>query len=192
MKSFTTDFRFVQTEKPLSKDIFDRCYTYVFFVRYKDINTHNKCRLKYVCRAEIYGEVCAIKFYASRDRKSDYDKYSLAHSQLPYSAIMTIFDYRITVMKEIMKKFPEVSFVFKGAEAYDPRTHRQEDEKENQRFRIYRSYLSKRVGTKTFQHSQFPDNSIYLLTNISGFEDIEDKQNRLREFLSDRFGIPLS
>ena len=179
--------RFVQTE-PSHDGSFDKAYVYVCFIEFIDQRTAQFCRLKYIIRAEIIDEIIAVKFYASRDRKSPYDKYSLAHGQLGVRAVMEIFDNCLKVISEMIKKFPEYSFVFKGAEGYDPTTHRWEDESENQRFRIYRSYLSKRIGTKQFEHFHIPENSIYMLVKKES-EKIEDKQQRLITSLYSRYGL---
>ena len=65
----TKDFRYVQKE-PSRDGSFDVCHTYVFFIAFTDRKSGKACRIKYVSRAEKIGEVFAIKFYASRDRKS--------------------------------------------------------------------------------------------------------------------------
>ncbi len=181
----TKDFRYVQKE-PSRDGSFDVCHTYVFFIAFTDRKSGKACRIKYVSRAEKIGEVFAIKFYASRDRKSIHDKYSLAHKQLSYKAVISIFDRCLEIIAECIMKYPESSFVFKGAEAYDPRTKKWEDEKENQRFRIYRSYLSKKIGTKQFSHFHFPDNSIYLLVKRDCEDDVV-KKDRLMAMLMHRF-----
>lgn len=182
-----TDFRYVQKEPPTDGS-FDICHTYVFFINFVDHRTQQTCRLKYVGRAELINETIAVKFYASRDRKSPHNKYSLAHGQLGVKAVLSIFDYCVDIIKEMMILYPKLSFIFKASEAYDPKTERWEDERENQRFRIYRSYLSKRIGSNTFSHYQFPENSIYLLL----YKDSEDellKKNRLMTTLYQRFGL---
>lgn len=153
------------------------------------MRTNKLCRLKYVARAEKIEEVFAIKFYASRDRKSQYNKYSLAHGQLDVKAVFSIFDTCLWIMSEIIKAFPNSSFVFKASEAYDPHTRREEDEYENQRFRIYRSFLSKKVGTRLFTHYHFPENSIYLLVRKSDTEIDDDKKDRLMHMMKRRFGL---
>lgn len=180
-------YRFVQKE-PSSDGSFDECYIYVFFIEFVDNRTGKFCRLKYVGRAERLGETIAVKFYASRDRKSQYDKYSLAHGQLGVKAVMEIFHNCLRIISEMMKKFPDCSFVFKGAEGYDPSTRKWEDERENQRFRIYRSYLSKTIGTNNFDHYHISENSIYLLVK-KGSEDSDKKQERLLKELYARFGL---
>lgn len=180
-------FRFVQKE-PSVDGSFDVCYIYVFFVEFIDVRTRKPCRLKYVARAEKLGEVYAVKFYASRDRKSRHDKYSLAHKQLGVGAVLSIFNICLDIVVITMQADPDCSFVFKGAEAYDPNTQKWEDERENQRFRIYRSYLSKKVGSKVFAHFHYPENSIYLLVRRDG-ENVDDKKRRLMEMLKSRFGM---
>lgn len=187
MKS-TTDFRFVQKE-PSVDGSFDICYTYVFFVEFIDWRTGKFCRLKYVARAEKIAEVFAIKFYASRDRKSQHDKYSLAHKQLGVSAVFSIFDKCLRVIGRMLELYPESSFVFKGAEAYDPQTHKWEDECETQRFRIYRAYLGKRIGSMRFAHFHFPENSVYLLVNRIDCNDVISKKDDLMGMLASRFGM---
>lgn len=176
-------------QKEPSKDgSFDICYTYVFFIDFRDSRNGQPGRLKYVARAEKFGEVFAVKFYASRDKNSKHDKYSLAHKQLTTGAVLSIFNQCLEVIAIIIRLFPESSFVFKGAEGYDPRTQKWEDEHENQRFRIYRSFLSKKIGTTNYSHFQFPENSIYMLVRRDDEND-EAKKDRLMTMLSRRLGI---
>ncbi|MDE7413420.1 MAG: hypothetical protein K2N05_06490 [Muribaculaceae bacterium] len=184
---YPVKLRFVQTE-PSTDGSFDKAYVYVCFIEFIDKRTAKVCRLKYVIRAEKIDESIAVKFYASRDRKSQYDKYSLAHGQLGVKAVMEIFNNCLKVISEMIEIFPESSFVFKGAEGYDPTTHRWEDESENQRFRIYRSYLSKRIGSKRFEHFHIPENSIYMLVK-KDTEDVEIKQQRIIQSLYSRYGL---
>ncbi len=180
--------RFVQ-EEPSTDGSFDVSRTYVFFVSFVDVRNGMPCRLKYVIRAEKIGEVVAIKFYASRDRKSPYDKYSLAHRQLGPGAVLHIMGRCIDVIKDSIALYPDSSFVIKASEAYDPTTQKLEDERENQRFRIYRAYLAKKVGHETFAHFQFREQSIYLLVRRTQDEDIENKKDRLMAYLYSRFGL---
>ncbi len=183
------EFRYVQKE-PSTDGSFDVCHTYVFFIEFTDRRTGMPCKLKYVARAEKMDDVIAVKFYASRDRKSPHDKYSLAHGDLGVKAVLSIFDYCLRIIQEMMALYPDASFVFKGAEAFDPGTRRWEDEKENQRFRIYRSYLAKRIGGATFSHYQFPENSIYLLLKKNGGDE-NDRKNKMMNNLYKRFGLNL-
>ncbi|MDE5808280.1 MAG: hypothetical protein K2H76_09190 [Muribaculaceae bacterium] len=180
-------FRFVQKE-PSCDGSFDVAYVYVFFIEFIDRRTEKFCRLKYIARAEIIDETIAVKFYASRDRKSPHDKYSLAHGQLGVKAVMEVLDNCLKVIAEMIIKFPGHSFVFKGAEGYDPSTSRWEDEFENQRFRIYRSFIAKRIGDSLFEHFHIPDNSIYMLIRKDS-EPIEAKQRRLITSLYSRYGL---
>lgn len=181
--------RFVQKESPTENDCFDICFTYVFFIDYVDKNNGQRNRLKYVGRAEKYDDVFAIKFYASRDRKSPHDKYSLAHGQLGVKAVLNIFWNCIAIINDMSKFYPNCSFVFKGAEAYDPNTMRWEDENENQRFRIYRTFLSKVIGTKTFTHYQYLKNSIYLLIRKESTTLDYIKRDRIMNMLYRRFNL---
>lgn len=183
------DFRFIQKESPSEKDCFDLCNNYVFFIDFIDKNSTKRNRLKYIGRAEKYEDVFAIKFYASRDRKSPYDKYSLAHGQFGVKTVLSIFWICITIINDVSTKHPDCSFVIKGSEAYDPRTMRWEDEQENQRFRIYRNFLSKVIVTKTFAHYQYLKNSIYLLVRKSNQESEESKRDRLIKMLYQRFNL---
>lgn len=180
------DFRYVQIE-PSSDGTFDLCHVYVFFIHFVDVRNNKECRLKYVGRAEIMGDVIAIKFYASRDRKSKFDKYSLAHGQMGVTAVLSIFHYCLRIISDMMTMYPSCSFVFKGAEAFDPATMRWENEANNQRFRIYRSFLAKHIGAETFSHYHFPDNSIYLLLRRN--KDDKDMAEKMVSSLYKRFGL---
>lgn len=182
-------FRFIQMDSPRKGDLFDCCYVYSFFVEHKDRNKKIIGRIKYIIRSEKYQDVFAIKFYASRDRKSIYDKYSLAHGQLSVKGIMTIFGYCLEVMREMSEKYPDCSFVIKGAESFDPKTKKEEDEYENQRFRIYRNYLTKRVGEIKYLHTQYPFKSVYLLTYRHGIRNVEEKRDAQILMLFKKFGL---
>lgn len=181
------DFRFVQKEPASSTGSFDISYVYVFFIQFLDTRNKKPCRLKYIARAEIFEDVCAIKFYAARDRKGIHEKYSLAHGQMGPKAVLKIFDFCLQIMQRIMNLYPSISFVFKGAEGYDPATQKWEDEAENQRFRIYRSYLSSKIGHATFAHFEFPENSIYLLVFKGHHTNYEGEKNRIMSMLFNRF-----
>ena len=180
-------FRFVQKE-PSKDGSFDQAYVYAFFIEFIDKRTQKFCRLKYIGRAEIIDETIAVKFYASRDRKSRHDKYSLAHGQLGVKAVKDIFNNCLKIITQMMTLYPTHSFIFKGAEGYDPVTRRWEDEQENQRFRIYRSFLSKNIGHTYFEHFHVPSNSIYLLVRKDE-EEIMHKQQRLLHSIYQRYGL---
>lgn len=184
-----TDFRFVQKESPSKGDYFDICYTYVFFIRFNDIKTQKPCKLKYVIRAEIYGEVIAVKFYCSRDRKSQHDFYSLAHEQLNPSAVLTILNNCLKVINISIYQFPNCSFIFKGAEAYDPRSQKWENENNNQRFRIYKHFIGKKIGTSLFTHKIYEEQSIYMLIRHQNKITDSEKGDQLIDMMYSRFGL---
>lgn len=141
------------------------------------------CRLKYIVRAEVFSDVFAIKFYASRDRKGADNKYSIGHGQISVQGVLCILNTTLDIMLDLLKSFPDYSFIIKGAEAYDPATQKEEDENENQRFRIYRRFLAKKIGTQAFTHFQFPEISVYLLVNNnSGLSPNEKKDDIMAHF----------
>lgn len=182
------DFRFVQTEPGKGKT-YSTCYVYAFFVTFEDLRNGKPCRLKYIVRAEVYDDVFAIKFYASRDRKNPENKYSIGHSQISVKGVYEILNTTLDIMVNLLKQFPTYSFIIKGAEAYDPATKKEEDEFENQRFRIYRSFLAKRIGTKTFTHFQFPAISVYLLVNNNGTENPTKKKDEIIAHFKDIYNL---
>lgn len=175
-----TKFRFVQTE-PGTHGSYDLCYTYAFLVEFDDARNGKPCKLKYIVRAEVFSDVFAIKFYASRDRKGADNKYSIGHGQISVQGVFGILNTTLEIMLDLLKKFPEYSFIIKGAEAYDPATKKEEDEYENQRFRIYRSFLAKNIGTTAFTHFQFPEISVYLLVNNKSGLSANDKKDEIME-----------
>lgn len=97
--------------------------------------------------------------------KSPESKYSIGHGQISVKGVLDILSTTPEIMLSLLKTFPSISFIIKGAEAYDPATKKEEDERENQRFRIYRSFLAKNIGTLVFTHYQFPEISVYLLVS---------------------------
>ncbi|MDE6226360.1 MAG: hypothetical protein K2M63_02450 [Muribaculaceae bacterium] len=181
--------RFVQRDYPKnSGEKYDVCYIYSCFITFLNIKNGKKSRLKYIIRAEKYQDVFAIKFYASRDRKSVYDKYSLGHNDISITGIRQIFEFCIDVLLEILELFPGSSFVVLGADSYNPKTQKTESSIENQRFRIYRLFLNRRIGSETFHHFQHPSISLYLLTYKDGKNDKEKSYHQIKMLL-DKFEL---
>ena len=92
-------------------------------------------------------------------------------------------------MVALHKQFPDLSFVIKGAEGFDPKTQRYEPETENQRFRIYRALLAKSFGSETFTHFQYKHSSIYFLVRNSNIETPEQKEARLFNILREKHNM---
>lgn len=79
------------------------------------------------------------------------------------------------IVPYLLRINPEASFGFMGGISIDRKSinkkskqKRAEKLQNNQRFRLYRNFIVKRFGTKTFTHIEYADISSYvLLNNIS-------------------------
>lgn len=171
---------FIQKASPGNGDAFDLSYIYKFYSE----RTERYQRLKYIVRAEVYGDVIAVKFYAARDRKLEkkYNRIIHAHG---YSGAVRVFFTCAMVVSELYRMFPKHSFVVCGAESDDVASGKVEDKRNNQRFRIYRTMALQLFGRNTFEHYQYEDASAYLLMNRIDCADPDAKADRIKRMFFD-------
>ena len=135
-----------------------------------------KTQLVYVLRAEYHEEdLFAIKFYCKQHRRSDY-KYSKITNKGDVKNIL------ITCAKAIpylLESYPTASFGFIGSRTIDKTNSRVENHIENQRYRIYIRIVSTLIGTKTFQHREYPDQSGYLMVNRKTRIRLDEKERAI-------------
>jgi hypothetical protein len=108
--------------------------------------------------------VFAIKFYAKKDRHSDY-KYSQLTNRGDVANIL------ITCLKSvslILQDYPEASFGFIGSRTIDKESRTVEAFENNQRFRVYKRIVEQKIGFSTFEHYVYESISGYLLINKTG------------------------
>ena len=181
--------RLIQTDCPSRKNIerkksdFEKCFIYKFFT---DENTKGG-KTRYIARAEVYGECIAVKFYP---QSADEDhRYSSSTNRFTFKGVLQIVLSCASLIPEMVKRFPDASFVIKASESVDMQTKTEEQEYNNQRFRIYKYALSRVIGNETFEHYEYPNVSIYFLINKRGGEDLDLKRERIKQELVDRFNL---
>ncbi|HWZ03824.1 MAG TPA: hypothetical protein VNX40_09450 [Mucilaginibacter sp.] len=138
----------------------------------------------YILHADYHEEnVFAIKFYAKKDRNSDY-KYSLLTNKGDVGNIL------ITCLKAIpliLKDYPDASFGFIGSRTIDMESKTAEDYGNNQRFRIYRRIIDKKIGLNIFEHYVYEPISGYLLVNKSARQDIDIKKKAITKMFQETY-----
>lgn len=116
----------------------------------------------YILHADYHEEhVFAIKFYAKKDRNSEY-KYSKLTNKGDVANIL------ITCLKSIpliLNDYPNASFGFIGSRSIDVKSNTVEGFSNNQRFRVYRKIVEQKIGFSVFDHHVYESVSGYLLIN---------------------------
>jgi hypothetical protein len=141
-------------------------------------------RYHYILHADYYEEnVFALKFYAKKDKHSDY-KYSRLTNKGDLGNIL------ITCLKAIpliLQDYPDVSFGFIGSRTIDQASRTVEDFQNNQRFRVYRRIVEQKIGFQTFAHFVYEAVSGYLLINKTHHHDIESREKAITKMFSDTY-----
>lgn len=118
--------------------------------------------LHYVLNADYQTyDVFGIKFYCKKDKTSDF-KYSKIVNKGDVGNIL------ITCAKIIpllLEQYPTASFAFAASRSVDSKNKLVEQYQMNQRFKTYAQVASKKIGTLTFTHFEYPEISSYLLVN---------------------------
>jgi hypothetical protein len=141
-------------------------------------------RYHYVLNADYYEEnVFALKFYAKKDRRSDY-KYSKLTNKGDVGNILITC---LKVIPLILMDYPNVSFGFVGSRTIDKASRTVEDFKNNQRFRVYRKIVEKKVGFHIFEHFTYEFISGYLLINKHGQQSIENRLKAIIKMFADTY-----
>jgi len=127
--------------------------------------------------------VFALKFYAKKDRRSDY-KYSKLTNKGDVGNILITC---LKVIPLILMDYPNVSFGFVGSRTIDKASRTVEDFKNNQRFRVYRKIVEKKVGFHIFEHFTYEFISGYLLINKHGQQSIENRLKAIIKMFADTY-----
>jgi hypothetical protein len=170
------DLLFIQKEP--SKDETAHEFTYVYKFHSPLTGYH------YVLRAEYHAEdVFAVKFYCKKDRHSEY-KYSKLTNK---GDVGNILKTCVKLVPMLLTKHPTSSFGFVGSRTLDRASRKVENYNNNQRFRIYKYMAGATMGTKTFEHIEYPEISGYLLVNRECGGDIADKELAIKRMFSQTY-----
>lgn len=166
-----------------ANDFFEECFIYKFFT-----DEHTKGgKTRYIARAEVYGKSIAIKFYPQSANEEH--RYNVSTNRFTFKGTLKVILTCANLIPEMMGIFPDASFVIKASEGVDPQTDTEEQEYNNQRFRVYKYALSKVIGNDNFQHYEYPNISVYLLVNKRGCGNIEDKRESIKSELVGIFNL---
>lgn len=168
---------------PKETDLFEECFIYKFFT---DEQTKGG-KTRYIARAEVYGECIAVKFYPQSANEDH--RYSVSTNRFTTKGALRVIITCASLIPIMMRKYPDASFVIKASEGIDLQTNTEEPENNNQRFRIYRNVLMKVIGNENFQHSEYPNVSIYLLVNKKNCNNLKEKRDRIKKELVDKFNL---
>ncbi len=165
------DLKFIQ--KSNCKDKSSQLFTIVYKF-YSPITKYN-----YILNADYHEEdVFAIKFYCSKDKRSDF-KYNKIVNK---GDLGNIFITCAKIIPLLLKDYPIASFGFCGARSVDFKSRKVENYLNNQRFRIYKNIVSIKFGTKTFTHYEYEQISSYLLVNNKS--NVVLSENRIKKMFS--------
>lgn len=168
---------------PKATDLFEECFIFKFFT---DEQTKGG-KTRYIARAEVYGECIAVKFYP---QSTDEDhRYSISTNRFTTKGALRVIITCASLIPYMMELYPNASFVIKASEGIDLQTNMEEPESNNQRFRIYRNVLMSVIGNDSFQHYEYPNVSIYFLINRKDCNDLDEKRDRIKKEMIDRFNL---
>jgi len=137
----------------------------------------------YILNADYHEEdVFAIKFYAKKDRHSDY-KYSRLTNK---GDVANILISCLKVIPIILQNYPGASFGFIGARTIDKVSKRVEGFNNTQRFRVYRKIVELKIGFHTFDHYVYEAVSGYLLINKANVA-LESKEKTIIKMFADTY-----
>jgi hypothetical protein len=127
----------------------------------------------YILHADYHEEnVFALKFYAKKDRHSDY-KYSILTNK---GDIGNILITCLKVIPIILYDYPTAFFGFIGSRTFDKASNTVENLENNQRFRVYKHIVQLKIGSVQFRHFIYEDISGYLLINMAaGSPQVNEK-----------------
>ena len=168
---------------PKTNELFEECFIYKFFT---DEQTKGG-RTRYIARAEVYGENIAIKFYPQSSDEEH--RYNISTNRFSFKGTLKIILTCASLIPKMMGIFPNASFIIKASEGIDLQTKTEEQEYNNQRFRIYKYALSKVIGNENFQHYEYPNISVYFLINKKDCDNLEDKRERIKSDLVEKFNL---
>lgn len=145
-------------------------------------------KIQYILKADYHqNNIFAIKFYAKKDRKSD-NKYSKITNK---GDVQNILLTCLTILPILLKDYPDASFCFIGSPSIDKKSNRIENFSNNQRFRIYRDFVSRLIGEQTFAHFEYKSISGYSLINRKN-KDLEQYEKTIREMFCNTYNDLIS
>ncbi len=172
------ELKFIQRIPPRVGDDFEYAYIYSFWT-----DECNGIRgVKYVLRAEKFEDTFAIKFYAQKDSGSVH-KYHKILQLHDYKSALRVFVTCASVVPVILENHPDASFVVMGAQSIDE-IGNMEQMDTDQRFRIYRYIATRLFGRVLFEHYEYTQASTYLLLNKTDCDDVNQKQERIKNMFS--------
>lgn len=124
----------------------------------------------------------AVKFYAKKDRKS-----SLKYSNIINRGdVANILVTSAKVVPWMLRKFPDASFGFIGARSIDLSSHKIENYKNNQRYRLYAYHIPQLFGFETFVHKKYNQASAYSLLNRKA-KNFRLLESRIKEMIVETY-----
>ena len=145
----------------------DEVLEYTLQYRFKSAKSHHT----YIVRVERYIEhAYCVKFFDKANMLSD-NKFSLRTGTFePRTIFYTIFN----IMLDVLKRDPDASFFFIGAN-----DEKDTPETTTRRFRIYVRFVLSTVDDRVFKHYRVNDLSLYILVNRQHVTDMDDYANRI-------------
>jgi hypothetical protein len=139
-----------------------------------------KTKLNYVATAEYYEHnVIGVKFYAKKDKKSDFKYNKIINKGDFGNIVMTI----INLVVMLYERDKSASFFFQGAGSVDARSKRVEGFYKTQRYVVYRYIVERKFGNETFQHYTNDMVSGYLIVNRRCGEHVDDRKDKILTML---------
>ena len=139
----------------------DDVLEYTLQYRFKSLRSNHT----YIVRVERYVEhAYCLKFFDKANMLSD-NKFSLRTGTFePRTIFYTLFN----IMLDVLKRDPQASFFFIGAN----------DEKDEpgvatRRFRVYVRFVLSVVGNSVFKHFRVNELSLYILVNRQAVQNID-------------------
>ena len=142
------EFRVANKKTEKKGEIYITEYKFTFFCRFNH---------QYIVNVEEYGDLLffAIKFHLKNHTDSD-RKYKVMTKLFDVPRVLSTC---IRIMMYFYDQNPFCSFGFRGEPSEG------EDNRESNRFRIYRQVMKNVFSPQNFIHYDYPDNSMYLLIN---------------------------
>ncbi len=140
----------------------------------------------YILHADYHEEdVFAIKFYCSKDKRSDYKYNKIVNKGDLGNILITC----AKVVPLLLVKYPTASFGFCGARTVDLESRTFKNYINNQRFRLYKKIISMKFGAVTFTHYEYEEISSYLLINNAS--DVVVSEERIKKmFINTYVDLP--
>lgn len=145
----------------------DKLLEYTLQYRFKSARSNHT----YIVRVERYVQhAYCLKFFDKANMLSE-NKFSLRTGTFePRTIFYTLFN----IMLDVLKKDPEASFFFIGAN----------DEKDEpgvatRRFRVYVKFVLSTVSDSVFKHIRVNDMSLYILANKQYVDDMDAYVNTI-------------